>query len=163
VAGPGQRSRAWQGSLAGGTITVVPAELIWRGALSRNVEKALGRKVVLMAVALDNRKGRRMLRFRPKNSTLRALNSEAVQVDMLDLAAMLKSGNGRAAGKLGAKAARVDCLPGAYQCLVLALPAGTDVNRLSRLFWVQGPGEPAELGPIWLSAEESTELRKSLR
>ncbi len=163
VVGPGARSRAWQGSFSGATITVVPAEVIWRGALTRNVADILGRNVKLFAVALDNGRGKKLLRFRPKSNTLRAVTKGAEQVSMLDLARLLAARKSRLAGPPVKVSVAADCLPGAYVCLLLALPEATDLKTLTSFFWVQGAGEPSRLGPIWLSAEEVAGLRKSLR
>jgi hypothetical protein len=163
VVGPGARSRAWQGSFFGATITVVPAAVIWRGALARNVADILGREVKVFAVALDNRRGRKLLRFRPGGNTARAVTRGADQVGMLDMARLLSARKSRRAGPLVKVSSSADCLPGAYVSVLLVLPETTDMKELASFFWVQGSGEPSKLGPIWLSSEEVTELRKSLK
>jgi len=163
VAGPGARLRAWQGACSGGTITVVPAKAIWQGALVKNVSEALGRKIVLMAVALDNRKGTRLLRFRPPKGTVRAVTADAGQVKMLDLPGQLAASKAPRSKTMLKSASQADCLPGAYVCALIAFPEGTEADKLANLFWVQSGGEPTRLSPIWLSAEEVSELRKSLK
>jgi hypothetical protein len=164
VVGPGERSRAWQGDLSGGTLTVVPAEVIWRGALSRNVEKLAGKKLRLVTVAIDNRKGTKLLRFRPASGTLRGVTLKADQVKMSDLSKLLAAKrDDKRAVMVAAAAGRTDCLPGAYVCVLVAFPQDTNLAGMASLFWVQGTGEPAKLTPIWLSADEVAQLRKSLR
>ncbi|MHC4917788.1 MAG: tetratricopeptide repeat protein [Planctomycetota bacterium] len=164
VVGPGVRARAWQGELGGAAITVVPAEVIWRGALTRNVERLTGKRLQLVTVALDNRKGRKLLRFRVAGPSLRGVNADAEQVSIIDLGkALAAKASDRQAQLVIAAAGDTDCLPGAYACVLAAFPAGTDLSGLTSMFWVQDSGEPARLGTIWLSADEIEEVRKSVR
>ncbi len=163
VAGPGERSRSWQGSYSGATVTVLPAKAIWQGALGKNVNEILGRKVLLLAVALDNRKGTKLLRFRPEKNTVRGVTGGADQVKMLNLAKLLAAGKAARGKAILKGASETDCLPGAYACVLIAFPGSTDSRKLANLFWVQGAGEPAKLSPIWLSAEEISALRKNLK
>ncbi len=165
VVGPRARSRAWQGEYHGAAITAVPAEVLWRGALTRNIGKLAGGRLCLVAVAVDNRKGKKLLRFRPASFTLRGVTPAAGQVKMARLARLLapKAGDRQAQAVIKA-AGDADCLPGAYVCVVAAFPQGTEPGKLANLFWVPtGAGDPARLGPIWLSADEVEKLRKSLR
>jgi hypothetical protein len=164
VVGPGERSRAWQGTCSGAILTAVPSEVVWCGALAKNVERLVGKKLRLVAVALDNRKGKKFLRFRPEKNTLRGVTRRADQVMMLDLGKLLapKSAE-KQARTAGAAASDADCLPGAYVCVLVAFPQGTQLEELANLFWVQGSGEPVKLAPIWYSADEVAELRKSLK
>ncbi len=164
VVGPGVRARAWQGGGGGAAITVVPAEVIWRGALTRNVERLTGKRLRLVAVALDNRRGRKLLRFRVAGRSLRGVTADADQVSIVDLGKLLAAKSADSQARLViAAAGEKDCLPGAYACVLAAFPAGTDLSALGGMFWVQGSDEPARLGIIWLSADEIQEVRKSAR
>ena len=165
VVGPRERSRAWQGEHHGAVITVVPAGVLWRGALGKNVAKLTGGKFRLVAVALDNRKGKKLLRFRPAKFTLRGVTGAAGQIRMTDLAGLLAPKAADRQAKAIIKATgNADCLPGAFVCVLVAFPAKTDLAKLTSLFWVPtGAGDPAKMGSIWLSADEVDKLRKSLR
>ncbi len=165
VVGPRARSRAWQGEHHGAVITAIPVGVLWRGALGMNVGKLTGSKLRLVAVALDNRKGKKLLRFRPAKFTLRGVTSAAGQVRAADLARLLAPKASDRQAKAFIKAAGdADCLPGAFVCVLVAFPAKTDLAKLTNLFWVPtGTGDPARLGVIWLSADEVDKLRKSLR
>jgi hypothetical protein len=146
---------------------VVPAEVLWRGALKRSLARAAGPGLHPLAVAVDNRKGTALVRFRPAGGTLRAVTEGAEQVRALDLAARLSgaSDEKRPArpARLAAAAGDAECLPGACVCALSALPAGTDISKVTAFFWVEEAGEPARLKPIWLSADEVEDLRGSLR
>ncbi len=165
VGGGGGRERAWQGRYAGGVITALPAETLHRGALGAAVGEATGKKLRVLAVALDNRKGQKLLRFRAADRSLRGVTGEHGQVEAVDLAKLLGPKVDAAQVRaIREQAGDRDCLPGAYECGLVALPENADLKALSGLFWVPGgEAEPVRLAPIWLSDDEVAELRKSLR
>jgi hypothetical protein len=165
----GGRVRAWQGELSGGVITVLGAEAVYRGALAAIVERAGAKKPRLLAIALDNRKGTATLRLRPAERTVRAVNELHEQVEAVDLPKLLAAGGGARdaqaqAQALARRAGDQDCLPGAYLCALAAFPEGTDLEKLSTLFWTPGgAAEAVKLLPIWLADDEIADLRRSLR
>ena len=165
VVGTGTGARGWQGRFSGADITVMPAGALYRGALEQNAATELGKKPVLVAVTLDNRKGRKMLRFRPAKGTLRGVTREHEQVRILDLAGLLAAGAGGRQGQLMARhAGDADCLPGAKACLLAAFPEGTGIEDFPALFWVvEGSDEPVRLDPIRLAEDEVKALRDSLK
>jgi hypothetical protein len=165
VGGGAGRARAWQGEYAGGVITVLPADTLYRGALGAAIEAATGKRLRGLAVALDNRKGQKLLRFRPADRQLRGVTEEHAQVEIVDLAKLLAPKETITQVKAIAKqAADRDCLPGASECVIAAMPEGTDLDTLTGIFWVPGgDAEPVRLAPIWLADDEVAALRKSLR
>lgn len=164
VVAPGDRVRAWQGESAGGVITVVGAEALYRGSLSRIVELAAGARLRVVCVALDNRKGTRALPLRAADKPLRAVTGPGAQLEMLDLAAKLSGAAGAQARAAAEHAGDAECLPGAYRCALAAFPENADLENATALFWAPaGAGEPVKLSPIWLTDEEVGELRRSLR
>jgi hypothetical protein len=164
VSGAGKRFRVWQGGEEGAVITVVPSELLWRGALAGNLARLAGTSYRLVAVGLDNRKGKRLLRFKPANATVRGVTDDAGQLEILDLANIIKDKvRDRQSKAIFEHCREQECLPGAY-VIVLAVFAGeTDLAKVTNLFWVQGQMEPVKLGQTWFSTEEVEQLRKSIR
>jgi len=163
--GGGGRTRAWQGETAGGVITVLTAETLHRGALAPALETAPGKRLRGLAVALDNRKGQKLLRFRPADQPLRGVTEDHAQIAAVDLPkALAARGDDARVRAVVRQASDRDCLPGAYECLLAAFPEGTDADALTGLFWIQGgEAEPVRLAPIWLADDEVEALRKSLR
>ena len=152
-------------------VTTVPDCEVDRGTRLRalhddGVELALresGKQV------LDNRKGTATLRLRPAERTVRAVNELHEQVEAVDLPKLLAAGGGARdaqaqAQALARRAGDQDCLPGAYLCALAAFPEGTDLEKLSTLFWTPGgAAEAVKLLPIWLADDEIADLRRSLR
>jgi len=165
VGDAGPRSKAWQGRLQGAVITVVPARVLWRGALGRNIEAVVGARLPVVAICLDNRSGKEMIRFRPARATLRGVNSRAQQAEICRLDEKLEAGVDKdPALKMVARfAGNSDCLPGAGVSLLAAFPAKTRLADLSNLFWVRSSGQIIKLAPIWLTAQEVLKLRKTLQ
>jgi hypothetical protein len=165
VGDAGPRSKAWQGRLGGAVITVVPARVLWRGALGRNVEAVVGEGLVVVAICLDNRNGQEMIRFRPARATLRGVDSRAQQAEICRLDEKLEAGANKdpRLKMLARFAGNSDCLPGAGVSLLAAFPAKTRLADLSNLFWVRSSGQIIKLAPIWLTAQEVLKLRKTLQ
>lgn len=165
VVGPGAAWRAWQGERDGAVITVVPARTIYRSALSRRVELAAGRRLQVLAVAVDNTRGEKLLRFRTAGGALCAVSREHKQSDALDLAGLLAAKAGDEQVRLIlAHAGGADCAPKAYKCALAALAEDADLEALEAFHWVPAASaEAVKLAPVWLSGDEVEKLRASLR
>jgi hypothetical protein len=164
VIGPGARFKAWQGVAAGGAVTVLPENVLWRGALSGNISNAGIKDMQVLAVSLDNRKGTRMLTFRSGGRSLRAVRSGAGQSESGDLSmALIEKQDGRGPNDVGRAAADADCLPGAHIGVLAAFKQPFNLEEVEVFYWVQDGLEPVKLDQIWLTADEVSALRKSLR
>jgi DnaJ-class molecular chaperone len=158
----GERARVFQGGGGGSLVTVVPARALYGGLLTAAVARAAGEELVLVCVAVDNRKGKKLVRYDARERTLQLVTEEHAQVAPVDLAALLAKA-GEEARPLAAAAGPLDVLPGAYACGLAAFPKGTAPEAVTAAYLKRGGDELWKLEPRIFGANTLKTLRESLR
>ena len=158
----GERARVFQGGAGGCLVTLVPARAIYGGLLTAAIRRAAGREFVVLCAAVDNRKGKKLVRCDAAARTVQLVTKAHAQVAPLPLAALLAEGGGDAK-TLAAATAPLEILPGAYACALLAFPAGTDLETVDTAYWKAALDELWKLAPRTFGADTLQTLRKSLR